>query len=66
MVCGQIESVLEKRAGIEVLHWGQRGLTGPVWGILSTARTIFTFFLFFSPTLFFFFCKLFLSHDKSH
>lgn len=63
MVCGQIESVLEKRAGIGVLHWGQRGLTGAVWGILSTACTIFAFFSFFPLC---FFCKLFLSHDKSH
>lgn len=52
MVCGQIESVLEKRAGIGVLHRGQRGLTGPVWGILSTARTIFAFFFFFPPLFF--------------
>lgn len=52
MVCGQIESVLEKRAGIGVLHRGQRGLTGPVWGILSTACTIFAFFSFF-PLCFF-------------
>lgn len=63
MVCGQIESVLEKRAGIGVLHRGQRGLTGPVWGILSTACTIFAFFFFSPPSIF---CKLFLSHDKSH
>lgn len=52
MVCGQIESVLEKCAGIEVLHRGQRGLTGPVWGILSTARTIFAFFFFFPHSVF--------------